>query len=391
MKKILKQLDIFLVLVAVSLFTIIGEFIGDQLSLTDYFDRSLADFDYTDLYYQSGFFDNEQAADERIVLINIGRANRFEIAMMIDSLNQHNPAAIGLNAFFYFQKEDTLGDLALMDALSRVDNLTMPVKIFEEENGDSVATSHPMFIENATPVSNGFEFPEFPLAPKKVRTKREVNGEVYYHQSVQMAGELDKGVIDFIDDRGKDVEDIIYYGNIVDYGGSPFPTKYLALDFLDVIDGYYDPALIEGKLVLLTFLGEYLGDSNSFEDKFYTPMNEDLFGKSNPDMYSGVIFANIITSLLDRELPTKGHSRLNWLLNIVTALLLALIFKFIFLKIPGGYHLISKLLAFLIFNGIILGALMIFDTYQLKFEIRYLLFIALFIPDSIELVVKRLK
>jgi CHASE2 domain-containing sensor protein len=39
----------------------------------------------------------------------------------------------------------------------------------------------------------------------------------------------------------------------------------------------------------------------SWEDKFYTPLNKKLAGKSNPDMFGVVVHANIISMILRED------------------------------------------------------------------------------------------
>ncbi|MBV6646342.1 MAG: CHASE2 domain-containing protein, partial [Cyclobacteriaceae bacterium] len=75
-------------------------------------------------------------ADERIVLVNIGSLSRPEIGMMVNIINEHNPAVIGVDSFFDFPKEDTLGDMVLAEAFGNVNNLVMASKLlvnFETE------------------------------------------------------------------------------------------------------------------------------------------------------------------------------------------------------------------------------------------------------------------
>ena len=61
-----------------------------------------------------------------------------------------------------------------------------------------------------------------------------------------------------------------------------------------------DLSFIKDKIVLLGFMGINLNDK-TFEDIFFTPLNERYAGKSFPDMYGVVIQANIISMILNKK------------------------------------------------------------------------------------------
>ena len=67
---------------------------------------------------------------------------------------------------------------------------------------------------------------------------------------------------------------------MLDYGATKFGTKFAALDVYDVFGGNYVPEMIEGKIVIIfCYLGKYLGDRESLEDKYFTPLNEIVYWK----------------------------------------------------------------------------------------------------------------
>ena len=88
-----------------------------------------------------------------------------------------------------------------------------------------------------------------------------------------------------------------FKGNVMDYGATRFGTAFFALDVPDVFGENFTPDMIQGKIVIFAYLGEILGDKKSFEDKFVTPLNARYAGNRLPDMYGGVIHANIISMI----------------------------------------------------------------------------------------------
>ena len=109
---------------------------------------ALGDFQVTDIVFSQ--LREDPIADDRIVLGNIGTESRGSIGIMIDKINQFDPAVVGVDAFFDIPK-DTLEDMILEDALANVENLVMVSQILynEKEEIDSVRVSIPEFIKNA--------------------------------------------------------------------------------------------------------------------------------------------------------------------------------------------------------------------------------------------------
>jgi CHASE2 domain-containing sensor protein len=188
--------------------------------------------------------------------------------------------------------------------------------------------------------------------------------------------------------KSRQIQDdlITYHGNVDDNGESKFGFKYDALDTWEVLEESFESSRIRGKIVLFCFLGSYIGDL-SFEDKYFSPLNTDVFGKTIPDMYGGVLHANIITSILEKKYIIH-QSVLNWIIILTFGFVISVLFRFLYLKFPKNYHLTSKVIAFILFNLVIFLALTLFDLYRIKIEISYILLFVLFVPDGTEMVLK---
>ena len=227
---------------------------------------AFADMEFTDVYFSQLL--DDPIADENVVLVNVGLESRAGIAMMIDSINQWNPAAIGVDIFFDFPKEDTLGDLMLMDALGRVENLVMVTKLLYNpmtEELDSLQTSFPMFTWNSDSAhANLITDAETQDDLKMCRSFNPVLTTSYGLEqqafAVKLASFMSPEKTKTFLDRGNEVEVINYRGNVLDYGATKFGTKYYALDVYDVFNSNFTPDIIDGKIVIFAFLGEYLGD-----------------------------------------------------------------------------------------------------------------------------------
>ena len=116
---------------------------------------ALSDMEFTDIYFSQLL--DDPVSDQNVILVNVGLEPRGGIAIMLDSISKYDPAVIGVDLFFRRQHQDTLGDLMLMEALGRVENLVLVTKLNQTlynenpEEFDTVEWSHPMFTWNADP------------------------------------------------------------------------------------------------------------------------------------------------------------------------------------------------------------------------------------------------
>lgn len=368
---------------SVFIFALMGFFASiTAFQIFDIFDPigdALGDMELTDVYFSQLL--DDPIADESVVLVNMGLESRAGIAMLMDSISQHKPAVIGVDSFFDFPKEDTLADMMLADALGRVENLVMVSKVLynpETEEIDSVHESWPWFTENAEQAfANLITDAEVQEDLKMCRTFSPVqtssDGRVHKAFALKLASYLNPENAQKFIDRGHEEEVINYRGNVLDYGATKFGNKYFALDVEDVFSGNYVPDMITGKIVIFCFLGEYLGDRENFEDKFFTPLNETYVGRAFPDMYGGVIHANIVSMILNDDYIFYLTEMQKILIAIVGLFLNVMVFSWIYKKLPNWYDGITKLIQLtevLAFSYIMIYAL---DLYNMKLDLTLML------------------
>src|SRR5690606_6623154 len=111
--------------------------------------------------------------------------------------------------------------------------------------------------------------------------------------------------------REKEEEVINFRGNVeaqnvklrnvsTDISTTEFTNRFTVIDVNQVFNHEFLPSAIEGKIVILGYLGSYFGDP-SWNDKFFTPLNKKVAGRANPDMFGVVIHANIVSMILDGD------------------------------------------------------------------------------------------
>lgn len=352
------------------------------------------DMEFTDIVFSQ--LRDDPVADDRIVLVNLGdsrQVSRGEIGMMLQIISQYKPACIGIDSFFYLPHEDDPeGDMMLMAGLESVDNLVLAEKLMphpEDPTKDTVAYSWEVF--NSFASSNAFvNFITDAETQEDLKMCREFNptfdiqGEQHYAFAVELAAQYDSlAAADFVA-RGNEIEVINYRGNVLDYGATKFGTKYFALDVPDVFNENFVPEMIEGKIVVFCFLGVILGDRESLEDKFYTPLNSKYIGRAFPDMYGGVVHANIISMILNRDYINNMSDMAGYLFAIILCFLNVTLFTFIYKKVPQWYDGITKLFQLFELGVLVYGVLFILELNNFKAEIGLAMAAVALAGDSIE-------
>jgi CHASE2 domain-containing sensor protein len=357
----------------------------------DPFGDALADMETTDIVFSQ--IREDPVAEEELVIINVGNLPRQGIADLVNIINMSEPKVIGMDMFFYNLKADTVGDIALADALGRVENLVMVSKLHNpnENNGfDSIATSHPIFVQNAETAYANFITGAADQEDIKVcRTfspKETLKGDkVEYALSVKMAQLMNPERVDRFLDRGNDIETINYRGNIMDYGPNPSPITYFALDWYQVLEMQFDPALIKDKAVLFCFLGSEIGNREAIEDKYFTPLNKKYAGKTHADMFGGVVHANAFSMIMSEEY-IDGMSEFNsYIIAAIILYLNVILMTYIYKAMPRWYDGLTKVIQMLEAFALFTLLIIVFNSSNYKMDLTASILAVLIVGDALEI------
>ena len=381
------------ILSTIFIFGLMGLFqAATAFKIFDVFDpigEAFGDMEVTDVVFSQ--LRDDPVGDDRIVLVNIGTLGRAEIGMMLQIVSQHKPAVIGIDSFFYYPKEDSLGDQMLMEGMASVENLVLASKMLLSEDGksDSMAYSWEAFNQFATETAfvNLITDADDQEDLKMCRTflpKYEVNGDMKHAFAVKMASFFDADKAANFLERQNEAEVINYRGNVLDYGATKFGTKYYALDVPDVFNENFVPEMIEGKIVMFCYLGKYLGDRESLEDKFYTPLNKKYIGRAFPDMYGGVVHANAISMILNEDYIDAMSENQGIALAIILCFLNVALFSLVYRKLPKWYDGITKLFQLLEIAVLVYLMIYILDKSLFKLELGLALGAVALAGDSLE-------
>ena len=196
-----------------------------------------------------------------------------------------------------------------------------------------------------------------------------VDGKPELAFSVKMAMLYDPDKTSAFLMRGNETETINFRGNTPDlYEASSYSGRYQFLDAEQALDtAQFSGEMIRDKVVIFGFHGTDLYD-RSWEDKFFTPLNQKYAGRARPDMYGVVIHANAVSMILNEDYIDVMPLWLSVLIAIVLVFLSAALFFKIDEKLPVWFDLLSLVIQVGLFILLSLSMILTFSYYSIKLE-----------------------
>ncbi|HEY8399606.1 MAG TPA: CHASE2 domain-containing protein, partial [Cytophagaceae bacterium] len=318
----------------------------------------------------------------------IGNLPREGIAEQIEILNKYEPRVIGVDAFFR-QPKSPVGDSILASAFSKVKNLVLVSKTNRPnpETGqfDTLELSHPMFSRYALSgmsnlISEGYD--KFKTS-RDFSPKERVYDTVEYAFSVVLANFKDPEAVSRLLARNNETETINFQGNVDTYSNeTSYDSKnvFYALDVHQVLNEEFEPSIIKDKIVLMGYMGANFNHV-TWEDKFFTPLNPNYIGKTNPDMYGVVVHANIVAMILNGNFIDELPEWLNLVIGLIVTFLNFWLFSYLYFKLRIWYDGVTMILT-LTQTMVVLGLVVyIFNAFSYKIDIT-LPIVALFLTAN---------
>lgn len=378
-------------------FDSIGEALSD-VELTDYVFSRLRD---------------DPIVDENIVLVNIAKLSRRQIAEQISIISKYKPRVIGLDSFFDCrtglydtvscpQLKDAFGNIMFSEAIRAAGNVVLVTKVLRRDSTlgelefDSLRRSDPAFRDYALAqgfanLETGAAFQDDVKTCRKFNPVLSVSDSAHRAFAVELAYAYDSAKTRRFLQRGNKSEVINYRGNVFDLlGTTNYPQMFYTLGVDDVFTENFVSEMIKDRIVIFGYLGDYLGDP-SWDDKFYTPLNKKLAGKANPDMFGAVVHANIISMILNEDYVENMPEWLEVALAILICLINVALFSLIHTHLSLYYDGITKILQLI--QLIVYSALMvlIFHWYTFKFDITLILAAVALVGDIFEVYISFIK
>lgn len=288
------------------------------------------DFTLTDLYYQKiQDRDHNKIYKGPLMIINVEKRSRTEIAYLLQKLETGKPRVIGFDIIFR-DRGDSAEDLLLKSTIAQHSNMVFPYKagfdkITEEEKTDDY------FQVNSTSFVN------------LIGEKKENSTVRYYYPvykntlafTTAIVQKYDPAIAAPLLKRDKEKTEIRYYGNIENF-------DYQTID--EIMDPGFDVNKLKDKILLLGYAGETPNAGKLDDDRFFTPLNEQLSGRSYPDMYGLVVNANILRMGLDKDFVYVLPRWLNWILAFCFSWALIPLFVRWYVHKAVWFHLFAMLM-----------------------------------------------
>lgn len=338
--------------------------------------QALGDLDLTDMVFTEFRDDSHAFFDSSIVIVNIGRLSREEIAQEVRNISRHQPRAIGIDAFFRAPKDPT-GDSLLADAFRQAGNVVLVSKVSyntDEEHDedraeqvfDTLELSAPMF---ASAARHGFanlvvDQQEAFMTCREVTFAERYQGGTEESFPLVIAGMVDDRAHRVALDRKNETEVVNYRGNL---------SSFYSVDADLAIDSTADLSFLRGKIVLMGYLGPTFAE-RSLEDAFFTPLNPQYVGRSYPDMYGIVVHANVLSMILRGDYINKMSVSTGITIGMLLLIVNVMVFSFVFTHIENWYDTIALVLQ--VGQSILIFYLLVtvFATYNYKLYLTPSLF-----------------
>jgi CHASE2 domain-containing sensor protein len=353
-------------------------FIPINCTFLDPISKAIGDFDFYDIVYSR--IREEPKVDTNIVIVNIGNLSRDEIANQINIINSHSPKVIAVDAIFEVEK-NVQTDSMLAAAFSKCSSLVLVNKLegFKEnaEVYEKSVTSIKLLNQFA---SNGFaNLPnDDNVSFRTIRDFRpfaKLDGKEIPAFASKVVELFDKDAFDYLKGREREIEKINYKGNF---------NRFYFLDAGQVFSGGADLNLLKDKIVLMGFTGISL-NQKTFEDIYFTPLNERYAGKAFPDMYGVVIHANIISMILSKDYVNIMPKWLSIFLALILSFISAFIIYNFKIKFKDWFSALSKIYILIITLLNLFMGVMVLHHFNYKIDLTFALAVVVLTNTIVEI------
>ena len=328
---------------------------------------ALEDFDFNDIAYSK--LKGPDTLDKRIVIVNIGHADREGLAYLIEKTASMHPRVMGLDAYFDGAKKP-LKDSLLKKIFENTKNLVAISRIQWDHHGEG------RFLKDYYDSTHSFTgFGN--LTGEEGGTMRhfspyeKLDDSVYYSFPAMLVQQYSPEAFQKLKKR-HDHNEIINYSRRM--------HQYHIIEAEDLMNNNVDESAIRGKIALLGYINE---DENDIEDKVFTPMNEKFAGKSRPDMNGIVVHANIISMILDHKYIKKLPSWVNLVVAILVGWLHMSFFIRYYLENHIWFHLVAKFAQLLSAIFFVYMGIYLFDKFAIKLDMSLTLIVIVLAVDII--------
>jgi CHASE2 domain-containing sensor protein len=299
--------------------------VGLNVGFFSPFKNAFKDFSYLDLYYAEKLNEDNFDFNEDIILVNIDRLNRKEIAEVLGEIEYYNPKVIGLDVIFK-ETEDPIWDSYLNE------NLQYEPLVFAYTLQDTleVTTTKEIFNTVKNKGYTNFNFDNESSVIRNFQGVKNTSQGTLISFPVAIASAYLKN--DWLNKH----QTFLEKERPIKFSGTR--NSFLVLEREDVIESG-DLSFIKDKIVMVGYLGNIKNHYYDIEDKHYTPMNPKFVGKSPPDTFGLIVHANIVQMLLTNDYVIIVQSWVRFVLMIFCMFFVLMYFIYLNKKQLASYIL----------------------------------------------------
>lgn len=364
-------------IITIMIFIIIWLFsiIPYKLIFLDPLAKAVGDFEINDIVFSKLY--PERNVDTNIVLVNIGQLSRTQIAEQINLINSYYPKVIGLDVIFA-NKKNSESDVEVADAFNNVKNLVLVGNLNNYSGKDGYFENYiiPDSIFSNKAIIGYANLPtKYGASSKTIRTFKpysRVKNNMVSAFALRIVESFNMDNYKTLLSRSNDIEVINYRGNI---------DKFITLD-TDILSQNYNLDFLKDKIVLMGFLGNSLNEK-TFEDIYFTPLNDVYAGRSYPDMYGLTIHANIVSMIINENYIDIVPRWISSVLAFIVCLINVYYIRIVKQKLTDYYGGIAKVFIFTQTTIILILNVNIFLLLGYKMSFTLMLVGLLFIPSTV--------
>ena len=362
--KYLYERDTLFATLWVFIFIIVLGSIPLNLGVMNPIKLGLKDYDFNDHYYSNQGKVQHSEIDKNIVVINIGHANREEIALFIDKVASYKPKVMGLDALFDGPK-DPHQDSVLSETIHRNKNLVLAVK-YQTNDKDKLFGGNNYFSSDSA-LSGYVNFP-YDTDLETIRYYFPFKADD--HDKHLVLPSFSSALIkEYKPEAYEEIAEEKNHKIIINYRRTITNRKgqYLVVEPEMLMTDQIDSGAIKGRIALLAYFN---AEPTDIEDKKFTPMNEKYAGKTIPDMNGILVHANIISMVLEKNYIKKVPSWGNWLIAILVCWLHMSFFIHYYLESHIWFHLAAKIAQIASAIFFVWLGMEIYSRYGLKVDMK---------------------
>ncbi|MBI5371484.1 MAG: CHASE2 domain-containing protein [Sphingobacteriales bacterium] len=332
---------------------------------------ALKDFDFHDMAHAK-LHVYEDRFDRRITIVNIGMADREQLAALIDKTAEMKPRVMGLDVLLEGPK-DPYKDSVLAATVSRCANLVLASRLEWKDEKDPYKENFFRTPGTGEGYANMLaeDIATVRLWAPFFENEKDSHAKPYKSFASSILEKYDSTAFKRLVKRNKETETINY---------SRRQDRYYQLEGESILAGLENDSLIRDRIILFGYIG---ADESDILDKKFTPMNKKYYGKSIPDMNGVAVHANMLSMALDNHFIRKMPGWFNWLLAILIGWIHMAIFIKYYIDHHIWFHLVAKIAQLLSAIFFVYLDIWLYEKYRVKLDMKMTLIVIVMAVDVI--------